>query len=114
MNQNSKGWRFNSWKKRYNYTILEKNDIIPKNERKYEILKDLNDFNSTYNERLYSFIIENDYIIFTIVMGEKRTRGYSINIKKVKIEKNIVTICVEETCPGPNSISFQILTYPIA
>ena len=55
-----------------------------------------------YNERGYYYAKLNDTLICTIPIGEKTSEGYFIEIKKVKIKGNSVTIYVNEILPNPS------------
>ena len=46
-------------------------------------------------------------------MGEKPTAGYSIEIQKVKIKGNNVSIYVSEKVPGKEEMVDDVITYPI-
>jgi hypothetical protein len=45
-------------------------------------------------------------------MGKKPTGGFSINVQKVKIKENSVTIYVTEKVPNPGDIVTEAFTYP--
>ena len=94
------------------FDIFEKNNIYL--EIKYEIMN-RNGFNfRQYNERGYYYEKENDTLICTIAMGEKPSGGYYIEIQKVKIKGNSVTIFVNEILPKPGDIVTAAITYPIS
>ena len=87
--------------------ILEHNKIIAILE--YEILDSINDEKLT--KKGYIYEMEDESVIYTIGMGEK-TVGYSIEIKKIKIKGNNVSIYIVEKEPINIMISdFNI--YPI-
>ena len=74
-----------------------------------------NGFNfKQYNERGYYYEKENDTLICTIAMGKKQSGGYHIEIQKVKIKGNSVTIYVNEIIPKPGDLITAAITYPIA
>ena len=94
------------------FDIFENNNIYL--EIKYEIMN-RNGFNfKQYNERGYYYEKENDTLICTIAMGEKPSGGCFIEIQKVKIKGNSVTIYVNEILPKPGDIVTAAITYPIA
>ena len=94
--------------------VLEKNKIII--NIKYEILSNSDQYNSKYKDRGYTYEVdeESESAIYTIAMGEKPTGGYSITIKKVKINRDIAVIYVAEKVPGNNEVVTDAFTYPIA
>ena len=74
-----------------------------------------NGFNfQQYNERGYYYEKVNDTLICTIAMGEKTSGGFYIEIQKVKIKGNSVTIYVNENLPKHGDIVTFAITYPIA
>ena len=93
--------------------ILEKNQLI--SILNYEILNNSENYNNKYKRRGFSSEIEKTTksVIYTIAMGEKQTGGYSIEIKKIKIKGNNVSIYVTEKVPGEDEIVTEALTYPI-
>ena len=91
--------------------VLENNKIITNLE--YKVINNLGEYNSIYRKRGYLYNIEDDSVIYTIAMGEKKSGGYSINVKEVKIEGNYVAIYVSEKSPGKDEIVTDALTYPI-
>ena len=94
------------------FSIFEKNNIFL--EIKYEIIN-RNGYNfKQYNERGYYYEKVNDTLICTIAMGEKPSGGFYIEIQKVKIKENSVTIYVNEILPKPGDIVTDAITYPIA
>ena len=94
------------------FNIFEKNNIFL--EIKYEIMN-RNGFNfKQYNERGYYYEKVNDTLICTIAMGEKTSGGFYIEIQKVKIKGNSVTIYVNEIVPKPGDVVTDAITYPIA
>ena len=46
-------------------------------------------------------------------MGTQPHYGYSIDVSKVEINDNSVTIYVEEKTPIPGALYGQVITYPI-
>ena len=94
--------------------VLEKNKIII--NLKYEILSNSDQYNNKYKDRGYTYEVdeESESAIYTIAMGEKPTGGYSITIKKVKINRDIAVIYVTEKVPGNNEVVTDAFTYPIA
>ena len=90
--------------------VLEHNKIISKLD--YEILNDSKINNKKYKKRGYIYEIEDESVIYTIVMGEKPTAGYSIVIEKVKIKENTVLIYVSEKVPGKDDMVDDVITYP--
>lgn len=97
--------------------IFEDNDII--SDLEYEIMK-LDEhqklYNYSYTEKGYSFIKEEESVIYTISMGQQPHSGFSIDVSKVEIIDNSATIYVEEQIPKEGEgISFlTVLQYPIA
>ena len=67
-----------------------------------------------YNERGYYYEKVNDTLICTIAMGKKQSGGYYIEIQKVKIKGNSVTIYVNEIVPKSGDTVTAAITYPIA
>ena len=93
------------------FEIFENNNIVL--EIKYEIMN-RNGLNfKQYNERGYYYEKVNDTLIYTIAMGEKTSGGFFIEIQKVKIKGNSVTIYVNEILPKPGDIVTDAITYPI-
>ena len=92
------------------FEVFENNNVF--SELKYEIVNQNEYYLSQYRERGYTYQKLNDTYICIIAMGERRTGGYSISIKKVKIKGNSVTIYVTEKSPGPFDIVTQAFTYP--
>jgi hypothetical protein len=93
--------------------VLEKNKIILK--IKYEILSNSDQYNDKFKDRGYTYEVgdNSESAIYTIAMGEKPSGGYSIEIKKVKINRDTATIYVSEKVPGKNEVFTEALTYPI-
>ena len=93
--------------------VLEKNKIILK--IKYEILSNSDQYNDKFKDRGYTYEVDDnsESAIYTIAMGEKPSGGYSIEIKKVKINRDTATIYVSEKVPGKNEVVTEALTYPI-
>ena len=93
--------------------VLEKNKIILK--IKYEILSNSDHYNNKFKDRGYTYEVDDKYesAIYTIAMGEKPSGGYSIEIKKVKINRDTATIYVSEKVPDKNEVVTEALTYPI-
>ncbi len=91
--------------------VLINNKIISRLE--YEIINSLNQYDIKYPERGYFYEIEDDYVIYTIAMGEQASGGYSIGVKKIKIKGNSATIYVTEKVPGKEEAVTDALTYPI-
>ena len=91
--------------------VLEHNKIISKLE--YEILNDSKINNIKYKKKGYIYEIENESVIYTIAMGEKPTAGYSIEIQKVKIKGDNVSIYVSEKVPGKEEMVDDVITHPI-
>ena len=94
------------------FDIFENNNIYL--EIKYEIMNRNEFYLKQYNERGYSCEKLNDTLICTIAMGEKRSGGFFIEIKKVKIKGNSVIIYVNEILPKPGDAVTDAITYPIA
>ena len=90
--------------------ILEHNKIFYKLE--YEILNDSKIKNIKYKKSGYIYEIKDESVIYTIVMGEKPTAGYSIEIQKVKIKGNNASIYVSEKVPGKDEMVDDVITYP--
>ena len=91
--------------------IFQRNNIL--NILEYKIINNLNQYNKEYKERGYIFEEENDGVTYIISMGQKPSSGYSIDIKKVKIKGEIVTIYVNEKVPGREEMVDDVITYPI-
>ena len=93
--------------------VLEKNKIILK--IKYEILSNSDQYNNKFKDRGYTYEVDDksESAIYTIAMGEKPSGGYSIEIKKVKINRDTATIYVSEKVPDKNEVVTEALTYPI-
>ena len=93
--------------------VLEKNKIIIK--IKYEILSNSDQYNDKFKDRGYTYEVDDksESAIYTIAMGEKPSGGYSIEIKKVKINRDTAIIYVSEKVPGKNEVVTEALTYPI-
>ena len=49
-----------------------------------EIINNLNQYDMKCSERGYFYEIKDEFVIYTIAMGEQPSGGYSINIKKLK------------------------------
>ena len=79
----------------------------------YEIINNLNQYDMKYSERGYFYEIKDEFVIYTIAMGEQPSGGYSINVKKIKIKGNSVTIYVTERVPDKGYMEDDVLTYPI-
>lgn len=96
-------------------TIFKKNGIIF-DSFKYEILNNTSDYDSKYSKRGYYFEEVNNSVILTIAMGMKKSGGYSIKIKNVKIgiESDYGSISVEEASPGAEQPVTEAITYPCA
>ena len=90
--------------------VLEHNKIFYKLE--YEILNDSKTKNIKYKKSGYIYEIVDESAIYTIVMGEKPTAGYSIEIQKVKIKGNNASIYVSEKVPGKDEMVDDVITYP--
>ena len=93
------------------FNIFENNNITL--ELKYEIINKNDFYSKQYNKRGYYNEKVEDTLICTIAMGEKTSGGYSIEIQKVKIKGNSVTIYVNEQIPKPGSVVTDAITYPI-
>ena len=91
--------------------VLEHNKILSKLE--YEILNDSKINNRKYGKRGYIYEVEDESVLYTISMGEKPTAGYSIEIQKVKIKGNNVSIYISEKNPGKEEMVDDVITYPI-
>ena len=97
--------------------VLDNNKII--SVLKYEILDNNEKYNIKYKERGYSYEIDEENeegeesVIYTIAMGEKPSGGYSIEIQKIKIKGNKVSIYISEKVPGKDEVVTAALTYPI-
>ena len=93
--------------------ILENNNLI--SILKYEILNNSEKFNKKYKKMGYTYEIEDESesVICTIALGQKPNDGYSIEIKKIKIKGNNVSIYVSEKVPGEDEAVIDALTYPI-
>ena len=91
--------------------VLEHNKIFYKLE--YEILNDSKIDNMKIKERGYVYEIKDESVIYTIIMGEKPTAGYSIEIQKVKIKGNNASIYIREIVPGKDEMVDDVITYPI-
>ena len=91
--------------------ILEKYANI--SQLKYEIIKDEDNFNSTYSERGYSYVINSETTIFTISLGKKPNQGYTIDISKIEINGNSAKIYIEEGTPIIGKSYSQVIVYPI-
>ena len=94
--------------------ILEKNKVIIKLQ--YEILKNPDQYNNKYKDRGYTVEVDHktETAIYTIAMGEKPNGGYSIEVRKVKVNRDTAKILVIEKVPGKNEVVTDALTYPIA
>ena len=92
------------------FEIFENYNVF--SELKYEIVGKNEYYLSKYKERGYTYEKVNDTYICVISMGEKNTGGYSIEVKKVKIKDNSVTIYVTEKSPGPFDMVTMAFTYP--
>ena len=91
--------------------LLVDNKLISRLE--YEIINNLNQYDMKCSERGYFYEIKDEFVIYTIAMGEQPSGGYSINVKKIKIKGNSATIYVTERVPGKGDIVKDVLTYPI-
>lgn len=91
--------------------VLENNILISKLE--YEIIETKEQYNNNYKIKGYSYILENETVIYTIAMGEQHLKGYYINITKVDIKNNNAIIHVFESSPGRNEMAKNALIYPI-
>ena len=93
--------------------VLEKNKIILK--IKYEILSNSDQYNDKFKDTGYTYEVDDksESAIYTIAMGEKPSGGYSIEIKKVKINRDTATIYISEKVPDKNEVVTEALTYPI-
>ena len=93
--------------------ILNNNNIL--SDIAYEIINSPELYNMKFHKKGYFEDNEDDHsVIYTISMGKKPSSGYSINIQKVKIKKNLTTIYVSEKRPGPGEGVDDVITYPIA
>ena len=90
--------------------VLEHNKIFYKLE--YEILNDSKIKNIKYKKSGYIYEIKDESVIYTIVMGEKPTTGYSIEIQKVKIKGNNASVYISEKVPGKDEMVDDVITYP--
>ena len=95
--------------------ILEKYANVTRLE--YEIIKEKDEnkryFNSTYSERGYSYIWENETVIYTISLGEKPNPGYTIDISKIDIYGISAKIIIEEGTPDEDKNYPDVIAYPI-
>ena len=81
--------------------IFNNNNIL--SDIAYEIINSPELYNMKFHKKGYFEDNEDDHsVIYTIAMGKKPSSGYSINIQKVKIKKNLTTIYAKEKNPGPN------------
>jgi len=90
--------------------VLKNNKIISSIE--YEIVKNPKHSYGFIKKRGYLYKIEDGSVLFIISMGRRRTSGYSIEVKKVEIKGDNVTIFVtEKRAKKSDYVAFGI-TYP--
>ncbi len=76
----------------------------------YNIIK--TPYKEKITSRGYAFTEENGKPVLVIALGEKKTGGYSIDVEKVIINGNNVTVYVNENSPKPSDVVTQAFTYP--
>ncbi len=54
----------------------------------------------------------NSYVVVVAVMGQKRTGGYRIAVRQVRVRGDVVIARVEEEAPAPGEMVIQVLTTP--
>ena len=85
--------------------VFDRNNIFYK-------IKGLDQNNSNYEERGY-YEYETQYITFiTVAMGEKPSGGYSIDVQKIEMNGEGVTIYVNEKEPEEGVMETSVMTYP--
>ena len=90
-------------------------NVFDRNNIFYTIINDLDQHNSQYNKRGYYYDEdEKQYRTFiTIAMGEKSNGGYSIDVEKIEMNEEGVTIYVNENKPEEGAITTSDMTYPV-
>ena len=105
--------------KTYNDLTSEQKEIIKnvfdRNNIFYTIINDLDQHNKQYDKRGYYYDEdEKQYRTFiTIAMGEKPNGGYTIDVEKIEMNEEGVTIYVNENKPEEGAIVTSIMTYPV-
>ena len=80
------------------------------NRFKYEIYESNSEDYQFFNKGYYYEDLGGGVYHYVITLGEKTTNGYSIKIKSVAKEKDIVKVIVSET--SPDGVADSVLTYP--
>lgn len=90
-------------------------NVFDRNNIFYTIINDLNQHNKQYDKRGYYYDEdEKQYRTFiTIAMGEKPNGGYSIDVAKIEMNEEGVTIYVNENKPEEGAITTSVMTYPV-
>ena len=90
-------------------------NVFDRNNIFYTIINDLDQHNKQYDKRGYYYDEdEKQYRTFiTIAMGEKSNGGYSIDVEKIEMNEEGVTIYVNENKPEEGAITTSDMTYPV-
>lgn len=92
-----------------NYSDLD-NDIDVKPNIAYKVIGSKD--NPEYKTKGYTVESIKNKTTVTIAMGEQNTGGYSVEVSKIKINNDDVTIYVIEKTPGEDEVVTQAFTYP--
>ncbi|KAF2519250.1 protease complex subunit PrcB family protein [Flavobacterium salilacus subsp. salilacus] len=97
------------------FTILKENGYGGKDTESHQLVNNQSEFEALCNELTIEEVPEVDFSknsVVAVFMGQKRSGGYSITIKKVEIDGNTANILVKNTVPEPGAMVTMALTAP--